>query len=130
MRRQVNIRICLRLLATTAILSALPLYSQGPATPQPTDQPDNAALLQKIRDLEDRMVAMEGQIRLLKSQQAAPLTAAAPGVTARANAPEQGTAEAGAAAVPQTQAGSELAPASIARSGEGTIQEPSLGGAG
>ena len=124
MRRQVNSRVYVRLLAITAILSTLPLYAQQAATPQATDQPDNAALLQKIRDLEDRMVAMEGQIRQLKSQQTAPPAAAVPGATAQA--------EAGAApaSVPQTQAASEPAPASIARTGEGTVQEPSLGGAG
>ncbi len=124
MRRQMNIRVCVRLLATTAILSALPLYSQQAATPQATDQPDNAALLQKIRDLEDRMVAMEGQIRQLKGQQTAPPAVAGPGATAQA---EAGAAPASA---PQTQAPSEPAPASIARTGEGTVQEPSLGGAG
>ena len=120
MRRQINIRVYALLVAITAVLSALPVYSQQTAAPQATDQPDTAALLQKIRDLEDRMVAMEGQIRQLKSQQTAPAPAA----------PAPVEAGAAPATVPQTQPGLEPAPASIARSGEGTTQEPSLGGAG
>jgi hypothetical protein len=56
------------------------------------DQPDNAALMQKIRDLEDRVIALEGQVRLLKSQQSAapaPTAAPAPGeaTPAQAQAP-------------------------------------------
>ncbi len=124
MRRHLNIGRYVRLLAIPAVFCAIPVYSQQAGTPAATDQPDNAALLQKIRDLEDRMVAMEGQIRLLKSQQATPPTATALGAT------QVGTPEAGAAGVPQTPPGSEPAPVSIARSGEATVQEPSLGGAG
>src|ERR1700736_5876255 len=125
MRRHVNNRPYVTLIATAVLLSALPVYSQQAGTPPVTDQPDNAALLQKIRDLEDRMVAMEGQIRQLKGQQVAP-AAAAPGAPA-----QTGTAEAGAgASAPQTPPGSEPAPASIARSSEPIAQEPSLGGAG
>ena len=123
MRRHLNIRRYVRLLAIPAVFCAIPVYSQQAGTPAAPDQPDNAALLEKIRDLEDRMVAMEGQIRLLKSQQGTPPTAAL-------GATQVGTPEAGAAGVPQTPPGSEPAPVSIARSGEGTIQEPSLGGAG
>jgi len=37
---------------------------------------DTAALEQKIRDLEDRLVALEGQMRIMKAQQAAPAPAA------------------------------------------------------
>src|SRR5918911_2671074 len=40
--------------------------------------PDNAALMQKIRDLEDRVIALEGQIRTMKEQQAPAPAAAAP----------------------------------------------------
>src|SRR5947209_2769223 len=65
------------------------------ATPQAaSDQTDNAALLQKLRDLEDRVILLEGQVRTLKSQQAPPPTpsAAAPpaGVEAQAQPPAQG----------------------------------------
>ncbi|HEX2598718.1 MAG TPA: hypothetical protein VHL05_08105, partial [Terriglobales bacterium] len=59
-----------------AVLFAVPLVAQqsSPSTASP-DQADNAAVMQKIRDLEDRVIALEGQIRILKSQQAAPATA-------------------------------------------------------
>src|ERR1700674_1884335 len=93
------------LLAIPAVLLAMPLYSQqGEGTPP---EPDNAALMEKIRDLEDRMVAMEGQIRQLKSQQGAPSAAAGPTPAA--------TSEASAAAAPgpQTQAGSMPPAASV-----------------
>jgi hypothetical protein len=59
-------------LVITAILIAAPLFAQENTKPQAApDQPDNSALTQKIRDLEDRILAMEGQIRRLKEQQAA-----------------------------------------------------------
>ncbi|MBZ5598693.1 MAG: hypothetical protein LAN83_10255 [Acidobacteriia bacterium] len=38
----------------------------------PETSADTAALQQKIRDLEDRLIALEGQVRLLKSTQATP----------------------------------------------------------
>ena len=112
------------LLAIPAVLLAMPLYSQQAAgTPPRADQPDNAALMEKIRDLEDRIVAMEGQIRQLKSQQGAPSAVAGPTPAA--------TSEASAAAAPgpQTQAGSMPPPASAAAASAIT-QEPALGGAG
>ena len=58
-----------------AVLFAVPLVAQqsSPSTASP-DHADNAAVMQKIRDLEDRVIALEGQIRILKSQQAAPGT--------------------------------------------------------
>ena len=52
--------------------------AQQTATPAPGSSSDVSALEQKIRDLEDRMVMMEGQIRQLKAQGAAPQSAAAP----------------------------------------------------
>src|ERR1700704_1110061 len=110
-----------RLLAIPAVLLALPVYSQQSAgTPPGADQPDNAALMEKIRDLEDRMVAMEGQIRQLKSQQAAPSAVAGPTPAT--------TSEASAAAA-QTQAGSMPPPAPVGAASAIT-QEPALGGAG
>src|ERR1700730_14363700 len=112
------------LLAIPAVLLAMPLYSQQAAGTLPrADQPDNAAIMEKIRDLEDRIVAMEGQIRQLKSQQAAPSAVAGPTPAATS----QASAE--AAAGPQTQAGSMPPPASVAAASAIT-QEPVLGGAG
>src|ERR1700687_974583 len=111
------------LLAIPAVLFAMPLYSQQAAgTPPRADQPDNAALMEKIRDLEDRIVAMEGQIRQLKSQRATPsVVGPTPAATSQACA--------AAAAGPQTQAGSMPPPAPVAAASAIT-QEPALGGAG
>jgi hypothetical protein len=112
------------LLAISAVLLAMPVYSQQAAgSPPSADQPDNAALMEKIRDLEDRIVAMEGQIRQLKSQQAAPSADSGTAATASAET-------APVAAGSQTQA-SPLPPrGSVASVNEATTQEPALGGAG
>src|SRR5260370_41570869 len=62
---------------------------------------DNAALQQKIRDLEDRLIALEGQVRTLKAQsgaaQSGPATAAAPAPSS-AEAPVSAPAESVASA--------------------------------
>jgi hypothetical protein len=93
--------------------------SQGTQSPA-----DNAALLQKIRDLEDRVIAMEGQIRQLKGQQASPAAAGAP-------AQPGATPE---AATPGAVAGAQTAlvptPGAAPAAGQGLAQGPVLGGAG
>lgn len=59
-------------LAIAAVLFATPLFAQENTKPQAVpEQPDISALMQKIHDLEDRIIAMEGQMRQLKDQQAA-----------------------------------------------------------
>jgi hypothetical protein len=69
-----------RMLAIASLMIAMPAYPQQSGVSQAgSGQPDNAALLQKIRDLEDRVISLEGQVRLLKSQAApapSPATAA------------------------------------------------------
>src|SRR5579864_3892831 len=102
------------------LLIALPVCA-GQSNPGQAGQaqPDTAALTQKIRDLEDRMIAMEGQIRQLKSQQV-PAAQAAP---AAAPTTEPGTQA--ATPPPQTQSAAAAALAS------GTpAQNVVLGGAG
>ena len=50
-------------------LFAMPVYSQQvPGTSPVQDQPDNAALMQKIRDLEDRLQTADGIQRRLASR--------------------------------------------------------------
>jgi|WetSurMetagenome_2_1015567.scaffolds.fasta_scaffold05495_6 hypothetical protein len=59
-------------LAIAAVIFAASLHAQQAAqSTASSDQPNIATLVQKIRDLEDRLIAMEGQIRQLKDQQAA-----------------------------------------------------------
>ncbi len=66
------------LLAVISLIAAIPAYPQQTGTSQAASgQSDNAALQQKIRDLEDRLIALEGQVRLLKSQAASPTTPSA-----------------------------------------------------
>jgi hypothetical protein len=117
-------------LVAQAILFALPLVAQQSSAPPPStsDQSDNAAVLQKIRDLEDRVIALEGQIRVLKSQQqpAPPATAPAGAATAQTQAAEPPTQ---AAAAP-TQATPVPTSGSVPTGGEGISQATALGGAG
>jgi hypothetical protein len=63
----------------------LPLFAVGQQQAGSSSGDDNAALQQKIRDLEDRLIAVEGQLRVLKSAQTPPAA------TAPAGANEPGT---------------------------------------
>lgn len=60
------------------LLPALLCGQQPAAAPAADAQSANAALEQKLRDLEDRVVMLEGQLRQLRAQQAAPPPAATP----------------------------------------------------
>src|SRR5712691_2137211 len=76
--------------AAMTLLVALPLSAQQNNAPQGGTQ-HTAALEQRIKDLEERLIALEGQVRLLKSGQAA---AAPPPVAAQpAAAATQATAQ-------------------------------------
>src|SRR5438874_1111548 len=96
----------LGLLAIASLMMAMPAYPQQTGTSQAASgQSDNAALQQKIRDLEDRLIALEGQVRLLKSQAApAPSPAGAPGATAETTAQAAPVPPAAAAPLSQAQA--------------------------
>ena len=102
------------------ILGLLPLtvFGQQPATTAPATTSDSD-LAQHIRELEDRVIALEGQVRMLKAAAAQP---AQPG----AAQPAESTAQ--AAAVPQPAA-TAAAPATQAEALAAT-QGPNLGGAG
>ena len=109
------------LLVIPAVLFALPLYAQQTGgTPAAGDQSDNAALLQKVRDLEDRIIAMEGQIRQLKGQQA---VAAPPAATGQPGATSEGGA-------PATARGSQTPAPTLSTAVQALAQGPVLGGAG
>jgi hypothetical protein len=76
------------LVVISAILLAVPVLARQDTGQQvPPQQQDISALLQKLRDLEDRVITLEGQIRQLKGQQAVPQAAIAPGTTIQATAP-------------------------------------------
>jgi len=110
----------LRVFGFVAVLFAIPVAAQNGAPQAPSDQPDNTALMQKIRDLEDRVIALEGQLRLLKSQ--AP--AAQPG------APPQSTAETAGQAAGTAQPKVPVAPESYPTATAASAQTSILGGAG
>ncbi len=99
--------------------AALSQQSSAPAPAQGSQ--DVSALEQKIRDLEDRMVALEGQIRQLKAAQPSPSPAPAANATAQP---------------PATPAGAQPTEAPVPAAGQGaagattSAGEPRLGGAG
>jgi len=56
--------------ASIAILFAVPLRAQTPdSNPSAGNTTDVAAMQQQIRDLQDRLIALEGVVRMLKSAQ-------------------------------------------------------------
>jgi hypothetical protein len=89
-------------------------FGQQAATTPPATSSDSA-LEQHIRELEERVIALEGQVRMLKAASAQPV----------ASQPAESSAQ--AAAVPQP-----AAPAAPATQAEAlaTTQGPNLGGAG
>jgi len=102
----------------TVLLVSVPGYAvQGDAPQAASANPDNAVLMQKIRDLEDRVIALEGEIRQMKAQEAP----VAPPAAAPANA-ESNTHAAG----PTLQ--SQVPTLGAVTSGTGT--QVVLGGAG
>ena len=111
-------------LAVCMVLLAGGAQSQeGGNPPAASNQNDNAALLQKIRDLEDRVISLEGQVRLLKTQGAAPPAPAA--------APAAPPAQTQAAAAQQAPVTPTPSPTSTAAAPEAAgTQVAALGGAG
>src|SRR2546421_8805756 len=91
----------LGLLAIASLMMAMPAYPQQSGTSQAASgQSDNAALRQKIRDLEDRLIALEGQVRLLKARPTSPTTRSA----ARTEPAAQAVPAAPTTAAPLSQA--------------------------
>jgi len=112
-----------RCLAVFTVFLATGLHGQqGRAAQDSSNQNDNAALMQKIRDLEDRVISLEGQVRLLKSQGTTPAPTPAPAASAQS---ETQGATAQQAPVPTTPS-----PTSAAAAPEATTQAAVLGGAG
>src|SRR6266852_202995 len=103
------------LLAGATMLCAFPLFAQQSDNPSQTNSQDTSAMEQRIKDLEERIIALEGQVRMLKSAPAAP--APAPAAAAPAEATAAATAPAPGAA-----------PAQVATTTAGTL--PVYGGAG
>jgi len=97
-------------------LLAIPMFAQQPGT-APSGSAQDSAMEQRMRELEDRVIALEGQIRMLKAAAAPPASSQpAPAQPAEAAAPTQVAAPAPA----QTQEAALAA----------TTQGPNLGGAG
>jgi len=97
--------------AGVAVLLCVPLWGQQATAPDASAQ-NTAALEQKIRDLEDRVIALEGKLRTMESQQApAPAPAPAQAPAAAAQAPQSAEAQpnpqatAPASSPAETQAG-------------------------
>jgi hypothetical protein len=112
----IRLQIAVALLVT----GAAACFAQQPSAPPAQTGQDLSALEQKIRDLEDRVVMLEGQIRQLKAQ-GAPAPAATPAPTPAA----------GAAAPPPAQPPAPAEqPPQVAQQPQVPANEPRLGGAG
>jgi hypothetical protein len=98
-----------------------PVLAQQSAAP-PSGSPQDSAMEQRMRDLEDRVIALEGQIRMLKAAAAQP-------APAQPTSPQPGPAEAAAQnqAAPTGAAPAQTQEAALAAA---TAQGPNLGGAG
>jgi hypothetical protein len=98
------------LIAVVTILFSTPLFAQQSSTSAAQgNTQDTAALEQRIKDLEERLIALEGQVRMLKSGQAQPAAVpqpagAQPAETA-AQAPPQVAVPAPTPAPNEAQAG-------------------------
>jgi len=91
-------------IAATAVLLCVSLWAQQTSMPDTSAQ-NTAALEQKIRDLEDRVIALEGKLRTMESAQSpAP---AQPGALAQPAAQAQPGPQAPASAAPATPSPSE-----------------------
>src|SRR5262249_2727209 len=88
-----------------------PPATSVPAANSPANGEDNAALLQHIRDLEDRIIALEGKVRMLQST-AAPAT---PPSAPAAPTPENASMP----AATQTEASITAAPPQVTTGGAG-----------
>ena len=93
-------------LAIVPLVATMAASAQQNGASQPLPgQLDSAALLQKIRDLEDRVISLEGQVRLLKSQAApAPSPVTAPPATRETAAQSQAAPVSPSVAAPLSQA--------------------------
>lgn len=109
-----------------AVLLCSPVWSQQAPTPAPNAQ--NAELEQKIRDLEDRVIALEGKIRTMEaaqqSQPAAPAGAAAQPTSEQAA--QQPTAQTPVATAPATPSPTEAQAGLTGAEGAGPV--PVYGG--
>jgi hypothetical protein len=97
--------------AGIAVFSALPLVAQQAGSTSQSSAPDVAVMQQQIRDLQDRIISLEGQMRMLKSAQPA------------AGAPAEAVAQPSAPATPAPQ----MPVSAVTSTAEQTL---TLGGAG
>src|SRR5246500_4323735 len=96
-----------------------PVLAQQSAAP-PSGSPQDSAMEQRMRDLEDRVIALEGQIRMLKAAAAQP-------APAQPTPPQPAEAAAQNQAAPTGAAPAQTQEAALAAA---TVQGPNLGGAG
>src|SRR6266536_2899715 len=111
-------------------LCCIPLMAQQPSAAD-TNAQNSAALEQHIRELEERVIALEGKLRTMESQQAAQAQPAQPQPPAQVQpgVPQATQAEAAAGQAPTTTAPSVTSPNEAqAGFGGGGAQLPIYGG--
>ena len=114
-------------------LLSVNLFGQQSTPPPPAGSSDSA-LEQHVRELEERIIALEGQVRMLKASAAQPApaqpTPAQPAVAAQSSGMQPQESAGQAAAVPQPVT-TPPAPATQAEALAAAAQQgPNLGGAG
>ena len=67
---------------SVAMLITVPLVAQQSNNPSPQSPQDSSAMEQRIKDLEERIIALEGQVRMLKATPATAQPAAISGPAA------------------------------------------------
>ena len=102
----------------------LPVWARQANAPDLAAQ--NAALEQRVRDLEDRLIALEGKVRMLQSSQAQPAQPAAETAATAPSAATEGAAQAQAQALPSGTSPIQ-GQAHVASTGGGSL--PNYGGA-
>lgn len=107
--------------AATTALFCIPLWGQA----TPDANPQNAAMEQRMRELEDRIIALEGKIRTMQSAQATQPQPAAEGQAAPATVVAATPAAPPPAAVPSVTSPNE----SLAQAAGPTEPLPNYGGA-
>ena len=116
-------------IALLTVLFCIPLSAQQAGAPEANPQ-STAALEQKIRDLEDRVIALEGKLRTMESQQAGAAPAQAPvqvqAPVAGAPAPQSSATQTPVQSTTPTTPSTVETQAGIAQAGG---QNPTYGGA-
>src|SRR5690242_11561875 len=90
------------LLTAVLILAGIPAFAQQSDNAAPPSAADVAAMEQRMKEMEERIIQLEGKVRMLQNTQAAPAPATATATPGAAEAAPPAPAPAEIAATPST----------------------------